>query len=146
MHVSDLPTVNASLNATAGVLLALGLVFIRRGQREAHQRCMMAAFVCSCVFLFFYVLHKYLIHGVHTPIGAEGIIRNVYYVMLVSHILLAMAVVPLAWVTIFRARSGRFELHKKLARWTWPIWMYVSVTGVLIYFMLYHWYRAHPAA
>lgn len=146
MQVSDLPALNASLNGLAGVLLLLGLIFIRTGHRQAHQRCMVSAFVASCVFLVFYVLHKVLVHGVHTKIGVEGPIRTAYYVMLVTHVILAMVIVPMAFKTLGRARREQFEAHRRLARWTWPLWMYVSVTGVLIYFMLYRWFPAHARA
>ena len=146
MSVSDLPTLNASLNATAGVLLICGLVCIRKGLREAHRRCMVSAFVCSCVFLVTYVLHKILVRGVHTPLGTEGVVLWVYRIMLLTHVILAIAVVPLAWTSIRRGLGGDFERHRKIARITWPIWMYVSITGVLIYFMLYHWYPAAPRA
>lgn len=142
MTVSDLPALNATLNGIATVLLLLGYVFIKQGKRVAHRNCMISAFVTSCVFLFFYVLHKVLVKGVHTPFGGEGFIRAVYYVMLVSHIVLAMLIVPLALITISRALKQRYELHKKIARWTWPIWMYVSVTGVLVYLFLYQLYPA----
>lgn len=103
---------------------------------------MVAAFTCSCVFLISYVTHKVLVRGVHTPLGASGAILSIYRVMLVSHILLAIAVVPLALVTIRRGLAGQNDRHRKIARITWPIWMYVSVTGVLIYFALYHWFPA----
>jgi putative membrane protein len=124
------------------VFLALGFIFIKRGQKVAHRNCMIAAVVTSAVFLIFYVLHKILVRGVHTPFGGEGAIRTVYYVMLISHILLAMAIVPLVLITLNRGLKERWEHHKKIARWTWPIWMYVSVTGVLVYFMLYVWFPA----
>ena len=142
IKVSDLPAINASLNGVSFVLLVLGYVFIRRGQREAHQSCMLSAFACSCVFLLSYVIHKVLVHGVHTPIGATGWIRTAYHVMLASHILLAIVVVPMALVTIRRGMNGRLEQHRKIARITWPVWVYVSATGVLIYFMLYQWFPA----
>ena len=142
MTVNDLPTLNATLNGIATVLLLLGFIFIKQGKRIAHRNCMISAFATSCVFLIFYVTHKILIKGAHTKIGGEGFIRTFYYVMLISHILLAMAIVPLALVTMNRALKERYELHKKIARWTWPIWMYVSVTGVLVYFFLYHWFPA----
>lgn len=103
---------------------------------------MLGALAVSCVFLVSYVTHKALVHGVHTKLGAEGAIKGVYYAMLFSHIVLAAAIVPLALVTMTRALRERFDAHRRLARWTWPIWMYVSVTGVLIYFMLYHWFPA----
>jgi putative membrane protein len=142
MTVSDLPAVNASLNALATVFLTLGFIFIKRGQKIAHRNCMIAAVVTSAIFLFFYVLHKILVRGVHTPFGGEGFIRTAYYVMLISHILLAMAIVPLVLITLNRGLKERWEHHKKIARWTWPIWMYVSVTGVLVYLMLYQWFPA----
>ena len=137
MSVSDLPALNASLNAISAVLLAAGYVFIRRGHKIAHRNCMIGAFGVSCVFLVTYVLHKILVKGVHTKFGGEGIIKILYYAMLFSHILLAMVIVPMALVTMTRALRERFDAHKRIARWTWPIWMYVSVTGVLIYFLLY---------
>ncbi len=142
MSVSDLPAVNASLNALATVFLTLGFIFIKRGQKRAHRNCMIAAVTTSAIFLVFYVLHKILVRGVHTPFGGEGFIRTAYYVMLISHILLAMAIVPLVLITLNRGLKERWEHHKKIARWTWPIWMYVSVTGVLVYLMLYQWFPA----
>jgi uncharacterized membrane protein YozB (DUF420 family) len=113
---------------------------IKLGNRDAHRRCMVAAFCTSAVFLVGYVTHKILVKGVHTPFGGEGFIRTVYYLMLISHVLLAMAIVPLVLVTLARARRGDFAAHQRIARWTWPIWMYVSVTGVLVYFFLYRWW------
>ena len=142
MTVSDLPAVNASLNALATVFLTLGFIFIKRGQKIAHRNCMIAAVTTSAIFLVFYVLHKILVRGVHTPFGGEGAIRTAYYVMLITHIILAMAIVPLVLITLNRGLKERWEHHKKIARWTWPIWMYVSVTGVLVYFMLYQWFPA----
>ena len=142
MSVSDLPAVNASLNALATVFLTLGFIFIKRGQKIAHRNCMIAAVTTSAIFLVFYVLHKILVRGVHTPFGGEGAIRTAYYVMLITHIILAMAIVPLVLITLNRGLKERWEHHKKIARWTWPIWMYVSVTGVLVYFMLYQWFPA----
>lgn len=142
MTTSDLPALNATLNALSTVFLTLGFIFIKRGQKIAHRNCMIAAVTTSAIFLFFYVLHKILVRGVHTPFGGEGFIRTAYYVMLISHIILAMAVVPLVLITLNRGLKERWEPHKKIARWTWPLWMYVSVTGVLVYLMLYQW---HPA-
>ena len=142
MSVNDLPALNATLNAFATVFLTLGYVFIKRGQRNAHRNCMIVAFVISCIFLICYVLHKILVHGVHTPFGGTGIIRTAYYIMLLTHIVLAMVIVPLILVTLNRALRQRWEFHKKIARWTWPLWMYVSVTGVLVYLMLYQWFPA----
>jgi uncharacterized membrane protein YozB (DUF420 family) len=144
MTTSDLPALNASLNALATVFLTLGYIFIKQDRKVAHRNCMIAALVTSAVFLFCYVLHKYLVRGVHTPFGGTGAIKYAYYVMLFTHIVLAMAIVPLVLMTVSRAVKQRFELHKKIARWTWPIWMYVSVTGVLVYFMLYKWFPPAP--
>lgn len=142
MTVSDLPAVNAALNGTATLLLLAGFVFIKAQRKLAHRNCMVAAFGVSGVFLGTYVTHKILIHGVHTPFGGEGAIRTAYYVMLTSHILLAMAIVPLVLMTMTHAIKARFEKHRAWARWTYPIWLYVSVTGVLVYFMLYQWFPA----
>lgn len=141
MNLTDLPAVNACLNGLSTLLLTAGFVFIKRGQREAHKRCMLAAFVSSCVFLVGYVVHKVLVvKGVNTPFtGPEGL-KPFYLMMLASHVLLAMLIVPLALTTIGLGLAGKFETHKKAARWTWPIWMYVSVTGVLIYLLLYQLY------
>ncbi|MFM7101143.1 MAG: DUF420 domain-containing protein [Verrucomicrobiota bacterium] len=134
----DLPLVNACLNGFSAVLLTLGLVFIRQGRREAHQRCMVGALITSSVFLVGYLVHKiFVVKGVHTPFPGPVNLQTVYRVMLGSHIVLAMAVVPLALVTVTRGFRDRLEQHKKIARWTWPIWMYVSVTGVLVYLALY---------
>ena len=140
MSVSDLPAVNASLNALSTVLLTAGFILIQRRQIAAHRACMISAFAVSCVFLVTYVVHKILMRGVHTPFGGTGVIRGVYYTMLISHIILAMLIVPLALLTLRHALAGRFETHKKWARWTFPLWYYVSVTGVLVYFFLYQWY------
>lgn len=142
MSVNDMPALNASLNGLATIFLTLGYIFIKRGRRDAHRNCMIAAFIISCIFLVCYVLHKILVHGVHTPFGGTGFIRTAYYVMLITHIILAMVIVPLILMTLSRAVKQRWELHKKIARWTWPLWMYVSVTGVLVYLMLYQWFPA----
>ena len=136
----SLPTLNAFLNGTATILLTLGFVFIKSGKELAHRRCMISAFTVSVVFLFFYLLHKWLVQGVHTPFEGEGLWRTFYYVMLISHILLAMLIVPLVLTTLTLAIKDRRERHKKWARWTFPIWYYVSVTGVLIYLFLYVWW------
>jgi putative membrane protein len=146
MSVSDLPALNAALNGVATVLLTLGFLFIRAGRREAHRACMVGALAVSVVFLATYVLHKILVGGVHTPFGGEGWVRPVYFVMLVTHIVLAMAIVPLVLVTFTHAWKERFDRHRRWARWTFPLWYYVSVTGVLIYFFLYRWFPSAAAA
>lgn len=140
MSVSDLPALNACLNGTATVLLTLGFIFIKQRQVMPHRACMLAAFGVSIVFLVTYVLHKILVRGVHTPIGAEGLVKNFYLTMLTSHIILAIAIVPLVLITLRHAFAGRFATHQAWARWTFPIWYYVSVTGVLVYFFLYQWF------
>ena len=140
MDASILPPINATLNGIATILLALGFFFIKSGNRQAHKACMISAFITSVVFLVCYVAHKILVRGVHTPFGGEGAIRTVYYTMLISHIILAIAIVPMVLMTMSRAFKERFEAHKVIARWTWPVWMYVSVTGVLVYLFLYVWF------
>ena len=141
MSPADLPAVNAALNALSATLLAAGYYFIRRGNRQAHRKCMIGAFVASVLFLACYLTY----HGYVAYVLKQGptIFRNppwfrpVYLAILVSHTLLAMAVVPLAITSLYLGLRERFERHKRIARWTWPVWMYVSVTGVLIYLLLY---------
>jgi len=144
MTAADLPPLNAALNGLATVLLVSGWVCIRTGRRAAHRACMVGALAVSSVFLVSYVTHKALVHGVHTKVGLEGMARTGYYLMLFSHVVLAAGIVPLALLTMVRAFRERFDAHRRIARWTLPIWLYVSVTGVLIYFMLYHWFPAAP--
>lgn len=140
MSISDLPALNAGLNATATLLLAAGYICIKSDRKIAHRNCMASAFVVSCIFLTTYVIHKILMHGIHTPFGGSGFWRPFYYGMLISHIFLAILILPLVLITIRHAVSARYERHRQWARWTFPIWMYVSVTGVLVYFMLYQWF------
>lgn len=135
LHV--LPLINACLNGLAGLLLVAGLIHIKAGRRETHRKCMVAAFVTSCVFLLLYLVHKYLLGSVHTPFKGPEALKPWYYGMLFSHIVLAASVPFLALITLRRGAAGDLERHKKIARWTWPIWMYVSVTGVLVYLALY---------
>lgn len=142
MTLHDIPAINASLNALATVLMTVGFVFIRRGNREAHRACMLSAGAVSAVFLVGYVAHKILVRGVHTPFGGEGAIRSVYYTMLISHIILAIAIAYLVPRTFWLALKGQYERHRAWARWTFPIWYYVSVTGVLVYLFLYVWWPA----
>jgi uncharacterized membrane protein YozB (DUF420 family) len=141
MKPTDLPLINASLNALSGVLLVVGLVLVKTGRKEAHRRCMLAAFATSCVFLVLYLVHKYwVVRGIHTPFRGPDSLKGPYLAMLFSHIVLAVAVVPLALISIHRGLHGRFPEHRRIARWTWPVWMYVSVTGVLVYLVLYVWW------
>jgi len=130
-----LPTVNACLNAAAGVSLAAGYAFIRRKNVAAHRRAMLTAFAFSTLFLVSYLVHHARVGSV--PYRGEGFLRTLYFAILIPHVLLAAAVVPLAIVTIRRALRGQFERHRPLARVTLPIWLFVSVTGVVVYFMLY---------
>ncbi|MEY2879926.1 MAG: hypothetical protein RLZZ15_2306 [Verrucomicrobiota bacterium] len=146
MTVRDIPALNAALNALATVLITAGFVFIKTGRREAHRRAMLAAGTVSAVFLVGYVTHKILVRGVHTPFGGTGAIAGVYYAMLVSHIVLAIAIAYLVPRTFLLAIRGDFERHRRWARVTFPIWYYVSVTGVLVYFFLYRWWPAAPLA
>lgn len=132
--LSFMPGVNAALNATAATLLVLGLRAIKNGRREVHKRLMVAAFAASAVFLVGYVLYHYA-HG-DTPYQGEGAIRIVYFAVLITHVVLSIVMLPMILTTFYLAARERFTSHKKLARWTLPIWLYVSVTGVVIYFML----------
>ena len=145
MTVHDIPTLNAALNATATVLISLGFVFIKQGKREAHRAMMLTAGVVSAVFLVGYVTHKVLMHGIHTPFGGENpALRACYYTMLFSHIVLAIAIAYLVPRTFLFAIRGDIVTHRKWARFTFPIWYYVSVTGVLVYLFLYIWWPAVP--
>ena len=136
----SLPTLNACLNGTATILLTAGFICIKTRREKAHRACMLSAFSVSVIFLFFYVLHKWLVQGVHTPFRGDGAWRTIYYSMLLTHIALAIIIVPLILKTLSLAIRGNRDLHKAWARWTFPIWYYVSVTGVLIYCFLYHWW------
>ncbi len=132
------PTLNAILNASSGVLLTCGFVMIRQRRITAHKTCMLLAFACSTIFLASYVLY-------HLRVGAvyflgTGWIRPAYFVLLTTHTILAIAIVPLALITVSRALAAKYDKHRRIARWTLPIWFYVSVTGVIVYLMLYHLY------
>ena len=135
--VEMLPHVNAALNTASGLLLAVGYVAIRRGHKTLHAKLRGGAFLVSVVFLISYLTYHY--SAGHKPYPGEGLVRGVYLIILLTHIVLAIAVVPLALTTVVLALKGRFETHRKIARWTFPIWMYVSVTGVVVYVMLYHY-------
>ena len=141
MHIHDLPAINAALNGLSAVFLMAGFVFIRRKNRMAHRNCMVAAFVTSIVFLVCYLTyHTYLaviLHQGPTRFLHPLWFRPIYLTILLTHTVLAAIIVPMILLTLYRAKKERFELHKKIARWTWPLWMYVSVTGVIVYFLLY---------
>ena len=132
--LSFMPAVNAALNATSATLLVLGLAAIRSSRRELHKRLMVSAFAASAVFLVGYVLYHYA-HG-DTQYQGVGAIRTVYFTVLITHVVLSIVMLPMILTTFYLATRERFAAHKRLARWTLPIWLYVSLTGVLIYFML----------
>ena len=136
--VDFLPTLNAILNTTSAVLLVTGRSFIRSGNRSAHKKCMISTFAVSGLFLVSYLTY-HTIHGT-TRFPGEGWIRPVYFTILVSHTLCAAAIVPLAIITLRFGLRESFGKHVKIARWTYPVWLYVSVTGVIVYLMLYHLY------
>ena len=143
MTASDLPFLNACLNSAVTLLLISGWLCIRTGRKKAHAFCMISAFVVSSIFLVSYLYHKYVVlQGVHTPWPGPDSWKAAYLIMLLTHVVLAMAIVPMSLMTMSRAFKQRFELHRKIARWTLPIWLYVSITGVLIYVLLY---RTWPA-
>ena len=135
ISVGDLPHLNAALNSTSGVLLVGGYVFIRRGNPGLHRACMVAACITSTAFLVSYLVYHYQVGS--RPFTGEGWVRPVYFAILISHIVLAAAIVPLVALTLVRAWKERFEAHRRVARWTLPLWLYVSVTGVIVYLMLY---------
>lgn len=139
MDLVHLPTINAALNATATVLLVVGRAQIRRGRVEAHRRIMLAAFAVSALFLVFYVTHKIGRNFENTTFHAEGWAKVAYLVLLFSHVVLAASVPFFALVLIRLGWTDQRERHRRLARIAWPIWIYVSVTGVLIYLLLYPW-------
>jgi uncharacterized membrane protein YozB (DUF420 family) len=136
LSATDLPALNALLNTTAAVLLVTGYGLVRAGRREAHKRVMLAAFLVSVLFLASYLIY-------HAQVGSvrfrgTGAVRMVYFAVLLTHTVLAALVPPLAGVTLYRAWKGRFDRHRTIARVTLPVWLYVSVTGVVVYLMLYH--------
>jgi uncharacterized membrane protein YozB (DUF420 family) len=139
LDLSFLPAVNASLNAVAAVLLVRGRLLARTGRIDAHRRTMLAAFAVSTLFLALYLLHKASRGFESTTLHVEGAAKTAYLIMLASHVLLAMAVPVLAILLIRHGLAGRIARHRRLAVIAWPIWIYVSVTGVLIYWLLYHW-------
>ena len=136
--ISALPTLNALLNGASAVLLVSGYLLIRRRRVAAHRACMLTAFVVSTIFLVSYLTLRY--YAGMTRFGGQGWIRPVYFTILASHTILAAAIVPLALVTLSRALRTRFDRHVRIARWTLPLWLYVSVTGVVVYLILYQLY------
>ena len=135
MEVRDLPALNATLNSISTMLLLFGYYFIKRKEVERHRLCMVLAFITSCLFLISYLIYHYYAGSV--PFQGQGLIRGVYFTILITHIVLAATVPVLALITLYRAWKKDFRRHRAIAKWTWPIWMYVSVTGVVVYAMLY---------
>ncbi len=129
---------NASLNGLSGILLAGGYVAIRARKIQVHKRFMISAFVVSCVFLVSYLIYHYRVG--HVAFQGRGLVRPFYFVLLISHTILAIVIVPMILVTLRRAWLQKFDKHKIIARWTWPLWFYVSVTGVIVYLMVYQIY------
>ncbi len=141
MSILDLPAVNGSLNGLSAVFLTAGYYFIRRRNQTAHRNCMIAAFVTSTLFLACYLTyHFYLAFALHrgpTRFLDPAWFRPIYLALLTTHTILAVVIVPMVFMSLSRGLRQRYDLHRRIARWTWPLWMYVSVTGVLIYFLLY---------
>ena len=137
-YIAVLPHLNATLNATSAILLIAGYYFIKQGRVVAHRRCQLSAVTTSVLFLISYLLYHY--HHGATRFPGQGIVRPIYFTILTTHTILAAVIVPLVIITVRRARRGDFLRHKAIARWTLPIWLYVSITGVVVYLMLYHLY------
>ena len=135
MSVTDLPALNATLNAISTVLLVTGYAFIRRGDRRKHKACMIAALTTSAMFLTSYVIYHAQVGSV--PFKGTGWLRTLYFAVLIPHVILAAAIVPPVLITVSRALSAKYDKHRRIARWTLPLWLYVSVTGVIVYLMLY---------
>ena len=143
LSISDLPHLNAILNALAACFLIGGFMYIKTGNRNAHRLCMVIALIISSLFLISYIVHRF-----YVPIfvfQGDGGIRIFYYILLISHVFLAIAIVPLIAVTVLRALRKKFTAHKDIAKWTWPVWMYVSVSGIVVYLMLYQLYPLKTA-
>jgi len=140
-YVPFLPHLNAALNTTSALLLLAGFRFIRLGRIQSHRNCQVTAVISSTLFLISYLTYHYY-HGASRFAG-QGIVRPVYFTILITHTILAIVIVPLILVTLYRATRGDFIRHRRIARWTLPLWLYVSVTGVIVYLMLYQIYPSH---
>jgi len=136
MTLSDLPAVNAALNTLSTIFLTCGYIFIRRQRQVAHRNCMIGAVISSALFLTCYLIYHY--NAGRTVFRDPAWFRPIYLTILLTHTILAVVIVPMVLTTLYHAARRQFDRHKKIARWTWPIWMYVSITGVIIYFLLYH--------
>jgi putative membrane protein len=142
MSIRMLPALNAILNATSGILIIIGYVMIRRKKVAAHRACMIGAVSTSIIFLISYLIYHFNVGA--TRFAGTGWSRPFYFTVLISHTILAVMLVPFVIVTLRRALKGDFARHRKVARWTFPMWVYVSITGVIVYFMLYHWFPSRP--
>lgn len=140
LTTADLPAVNACLNSLSALFLVLGYRYIRRGRVVNHRACMLSAFACSTLFLISYLYYHF--HAGILRFQGRGWIRPVYFTILTTHTILAVTILPLAIITLSRALTNQFDKHRRIARWTLPLWLYVSVTGVIVYFLLYQIYRA----
>lgn len=134
--IADLPHLNAALNALTIIFLALGLRYILRGERERHRAMMLSAVAVSALFLVSYLTYHF--NSGLAKFGGEGIVRSVYFGILIAHVIGAVAITAMVPITLFRALTQRFDHHKQIARWTWPLWMYVAVSGVVVYVMAIH--------
>ena len=135
MELSILPTLNACLNSISALLLTIGYAFVRQGRINQHRICMVGAFSTSTLFLISYLIYHFNVGSI--AFTGQGTIRVIYFAILITHVLLAALILPLAIITLIRAIRGQFNAHRNIARWTLPVWLYVSVTGVVIYAMLY---------
>ena len=138
MWWSFLPAVNATLNATSGILLVIGWILILKRRIDLHKRVMLSACVTSSIFLISYLVYHFFAGA--TRFAGTGAVRTVYFTILITHTILAVVVLPLVIASVWNALRRRYPQHRRVARWTLPVWLYVSVTGVLVYFFLYHWY------
>ena len=142
LSVYELPHLNAALNAVTIVLLGCGYWFIRHGERHRHKLCMLLAAIVSCLFLISYLIYHF--NSGLARFGGEGMVRPIYFAILIAHVAIAVVITPLVPITLFRALSGQFDRHRRIARWTWPLWMYVAVSGVVVYVMAIHLYPFVP--
>jgi len=141
--IQDLTHLNAALNAISVCFLLAGFYFIKSGERDRHRFCMLSAVAVSALFLVFYVIYK--ANSGFAKFGGEGVIRPIYFTILAIHVLGAMLILPLVPITLYRTLKGQFDRHRKFARWTWPIWVFVGVSGVFVYVMAVHIYPHAPA-
>ncbi len=134
--IDDLPHVNAALNLVSAIFLALGLYFILRGDRQRHRQMMLSAVAVSAAFLVTYLIYHF--NSGLARFGGEGMVRPIYFTILIAHVIGAVIITPLVPITLYRALTGQFDRHRRIARWTWPLWMYVAISGVVVYVMAMH--------